>query len=137
MLADLVSSVLGRPFPLIRGRDARRLFIYVYLRRVEAQDLRGAFPLEHVTFLGGFHSSSTVTLNSCRPVGFQLGSRRFGTSRVDGILFKYCFQRPGPFSLERPGRCAAQSCGIQPPQLREDCGLRPVLPAGLSAFLGP
>ncbi len=59
-------------------------YLSMYLRRVEIDVLRGAFPLEHVTFLGGFHSPSTVTLNSCRPVGFQLGSRRFGTSRVDG-----------------------------------------------------
>jgi hypothetical protein len=82
----LVSSVLGHLFPLKRGRDARRfgvdpsinwgdIYLYncsVYQRRVEAEDLRGAFPRTCIYALGGFLSSS-VTLNFLSARGVPSG----------------------------------------------------------------
>ena len=66
-------------------------------------------------------------------MGFQLGSRRFGTTRVDGKLFIKLVSKACSSGLGRAGRGAHAGCSTQPSQLPEDLAFGPGLPTALCA----
>jgi hypothetical protein len=123
MLADLVStSVLT---------EATFIIYNCLLRRVEAQDLRGAFPPNGLRF-GGFVSS--VVLRDVKlPVG-PWGSKSALADLEPLGLTGICLHNSGRTSCLRLFGPRAAAHYIQPAQLREDCGDTPVLPTVLCIF---